>query len=236
MNRKKFVAGVLLAFTLVNTGLVMPSYANERQMRTITVTGEGIENIATSKAIVRLGVEIQGKEAGKVQQEIASRSDAVVKFLRSRQVEKLETTGINLQPNYDYSNNQRRLIGYLGSNLISFQVEIGQAGVLIDEAVKVGATRIDGVSFTATEQAIAAAQKNALVQATEQAREQATIVLQALGLAPKETVSIQVGNTSNPVPIAKGEVAFSRADAAPSSPVIGGEQTVRAAVTLEISY
>jgi uncharacterized protein len=236
MNRRKFFTGVLLIATLVNTGLVMPSYADERQMRTITVTGEGIENIATSKALVRLGVEIQGKEAGKVQQEIANRSDAVVKFLRSRGVEKLETTGISLQPNYDYSNNQRRLIGYLGSNLISFQIETAQAGSLIDEAVKVGATRIDGVSFTASEQAIAAAQKNALVKATEQAREQATIVLQALGLAPKETVSIQVGNTSNPVPIAKNEVAFSRADAVPSSPIIGGEQTVRATVTLEISY
>ena len=213
----------------------MPSYANPRELRTITVTGEGIENIATSKAIVRLGVEVQGKEAGKVQQETANRSDAVVKFLRSRQVEKLETTGISLQPNYDFSNNQRRLIGYIGANLISFQIDIAQAGSLIDEAVKVGATRIDGVSFTAGESAIAAAQRTALIKATEQAREQATIVLQALGLLPKETVSIQVGNTSNPVPIARSEAVFRSADAA-SSPVIGGEQTLRAAVTLEISY
>lgn len=213
----------------------MPSYADARELRTITVTGEGIENIATSQAIVRLGVEVQGKEAGKVQQETANRSDAVVKFLRSRQVEKLETTGISLQPNYDYSNNQRRLIGYIGANLISFQIDIAQAGILIDEAVKVGATRIDGVSFTAGESAIASAQRTALIKATEQAREQATIVLQALGLVPKETVSIQVGNTSNPVPIARSEAVFRSADAA-SSPVIGGEQTLRAAVTLEISY
>ncbi|CCI03355.1 SIMPL domain-containing protein [Microcystis aeruginosa] len=235
MNYKKFCWAFLLSLILINTGLVMPSYANPRELRTITVTGEGIENIATSKAIVRLGVEVQGKEAGKVQQETANRSDAVVKFLRSRQVEKLETTGISLQPNYDFSNNQRRLIGYIGANLISFQVDIAQAGSLIDEAVKVGATRIDGVSFTAGESAIAAAQRTALIKATEQAREQATIVLQALGLLPKETVSIQVGNTSNPVPIPRPEAVFRSADAA-SSPVIGGEQTLRAAVTLEISY
>jgi uncharacterized protein YggE len=235
MNYKKFCLAFLLSLILINTGLVMPSYANARELRTITVTGEGIENIATSKAIVRLGVEVQGKEAGKVQREVASRSDAVVKFLRSRQVEKLETTGISLQPNYDYSNNQRRLISYIGANLISFQVDIAQAGSLIDEAVKVGATRIDGVSFTAGESAIAAAQRTALIKATEQAREQATIVLQALGLVPKETVSIQVGNGSNPVPIARSEAVFRSADAA-SSPVIGGEQTLRAAVTLEISY
>lgn len=235
MNYKKFCLAFLLSLILINTGLVMPSYANPRELRTITVTGEGIENIATSKAIVRLGVEVQGKEAGKVQQETANRSDAVVKFLRSRQVEKLETTGISLQPNYDFSNNQRRLIGYIGANLISFQIDIAQAGSLIDEAVKVGATRIDGVSFTAGESAIAAAQRTALIKATEQAREQATIVLQSLGLLPKETVSIQVGNTSNPVPIARSEAVFRSADAA-SSPVIGGEQTLRAAVTLEISY
>ena len=235
MNYKKFCLAFLLSLILINTGLVMPSYADARELRTITVTGEGIENIATSQAIVRLGVEVQGKEAGKVQQETANRSDAVVKFLRSRQVEKLETTGISLQPNYDFSNNQRRLIGYIGANLISFQVDIAQAGSLIDEAVKVGATRIDGVSFTAGESAIAAAQRTALIKATEQAREQATIVLQALGLVAKETVSIQVGNTGNPVPIARSEAVFRSADAA-SSPVIGGEQTLRAAVTLEISY
>jgi uncharacterized protein YggE len=235
MNYKKFCLAFLLSLILINTGLVMPSYADARELRTITVTGEGIENIPTSQAIVRLGVEVQGKEAGKVQREVASRSDAVVKFLRSRPVEKLETTGISLQPNYDFSNNQRRLIGYIGANLISFQIDIAQAGILIDEAVKVGATRIDGVSFTAGESAIAAAQRTALIKATEQAREQATIVLQALGLVPKETVSIQVGNTSNPVPIARSEAVFRSADAA-SSPVIGGEQTLRAAVTLEISY
>ena len=235
MNYKKFCLAFLLSLILINTGLVMPSYADARELRTITVTGEGIENIPTSQAIVRLGVEVQGKEAGKVQQETANRSDAVVKFLRSRQVEKLETTGISLQPNYDFSNNQRRLIGYIGANLISFQIDIAQAGSLIDEAVKVGATRIDGVSFTAGESAIAAAQRTALIKATEQAREQATIVLQALGLVPKETVSIQVGNTGNPVPIARSEAVFRSADAA-SSPVIGGEQTLRAAVTLEISY
>ena len=235
MNYKKFCLAFLLSLILINTGLVMPSYADARELRTITVTGEGIENIPTSQAIVRLGVEVQGKEAGKVQREVASRSDAVVKFLRSRQVEKLETTGISLQPNYDFSNNQRRLIGYIGANLISFQIDIAEAGSLIDEAVKVGATRIDGVSFTAGESAIAAAQRTALIKATEQAREQATIVLQALGLVPKETVSIQVGNTGNPVPIARSEAVFRSADAA-SSPVIGGEQTLRAAVTLEISY
>jgi uncharacterized protein YggE len=237
MNRKQFLTAFFVAVTVLNLGFTMPTYASERQERTITVTGEGVENISTTKARVQLGVELQGTDAGTVQQEIASRSEALVKFLRSRSVEKLETTGINLQPNYDYSNNQRRLVGYTGTNLVSFQLDIGKVGNLLDEAVKSGATRIDNVSFTATEEAIVTARQSALVKATEQARQQAATVLQSLGFAPKDTVSIQIGNASNPSPLPKSEATFRAADASPPViPVIGGEQAVRAFVTLEISY
>ncbi|MEG3435498.1 SIMPL domain-containing protein [Pannus brasiliensis CCIBt3594] len=236
MNRKKFLTAFLIATTVLNTGLIMPSNASERQERTITVTGEGVENIPTTLARVQLGVEIQGADAATVQREIATRSDALVKFLRSRQVEKLETTGINLQPNYNYNNNQRQLVGYVGTNIVSFQMETEKVGNLLDEAVKAGATRIDNIGFTAKDEAIATARQSALVKATQQARQQAAVVLQSLGFTPKEPVSIQIGNTNNPVPIAKSETVFRSADAAPPSPVIGGEQTVRAFVTLEISY
>jgi uncharacterized protein YggE len=193
-----------------------------------------VENIPATRARVQLGVEIQGTDAATVQRESATRSDALVKFLRSRPVAKLETTGINLQPNYDYSNNQRRLVGYTGTNIVSFQLETDKVGGLLDEAVKVGATRIDSVSFTASDEAIATARRAALVKATAEARQQAIVVLQSLGFSPKDTISIGIGNVNNPVPIAKSEATFRAADA--SSPVIGGEQTVRAFVTLEISY
>lgn len=236
MNRKKFLTAFLIATTVLNAGMIMPSNASERQERTITVTGSGVENIPTTSARVQLGVEIQGTDAAAVQREIATRSDALVKFLRSRQVEKLETTGINLQPNYNYNNNQRQLLGYVGTNIVSFQLETDKVGNLLDEAVKVGATRIDNISFTAKDEAIATAQQSALVKATQQARQQAAIVLQSLGLTPKDTVSIQIGNTDTPVPIVRSEAVFRSAPAAPPSPVIGGEQTVRAFVTLEISY
>ncbi|MCZ0905245.1 SIMPL domain-containing protein, partial [Microcoleus sp. HI-ES] len=88
-------------------------------IRTLTVTGRGVEAIPTTQTQVRLGVEVQGKTAAEVQQEAARRSSAVVELLRSRQVEKLETAGITLNPIYSYENNQQRLTGYTATNTVS---------------------------------------------------------------------------------------------------------------------
>lgn len=208
-------------------------------MRTLTVSGRGFEDIQTTLAQVRLGVEVEGKTANDVQQEVARRSNAVVNFLRSRQVDKLETTGINLSPRYDYTNNRQTLVGYTGSNNVSFRVPTEKSGSIIDEAVKSGASRIDGVSFVASDDAIAAAQKQALRKATQEAQAQADAVFSALNLTRKEIVSVQVNGASTPPPIFRDPVQAApmqaRLQAAPS-PVVGGEQRVEGSVTLQISY
>jgi uncharacterized protein YggE len=205
-------------------------------LRALTVTGEGVQRIPTTLTQVQLGVEIEGKTAAQVQQEVARRTSAVVDFLRSRQVERLQTAGISLQPNYQYSNNQRRLVGYVGTNTVSFRLQTEQVGALLDEAVKAGATRIDGVSFAATEEAIATAQKEALRQATADAQQQAGAVLGALNFTAKEVVSIQVGGANIPQPRMIQAEQLSRSAVGETTPFIGGEQEVRASVTLQISY
>jgi uncharacterized protein YggE len=207
-------------------------------LRTLTVTGQGTEKIASTIAQVQLGVEAQGKTAQQVQQEVARRSSAVVALLKSRSVDKLQTTGINLNPQYSYNNGKQTLTGYQASNTVSFRVPTGQAGVIMDEAVKAGASRIDSVSFAASDQAITDAQKVALRKATQDAQEQAKAVLSALSLAPKEVVSIQVNSAEAPAPRPYFglQQTAKAADVAPPTPVEGGEQTVQASVTLQISY
>lgn len=213
-----------------------PVLAQEKLLRTLTVSGRGVETIPTTITQVRLGVEVQGKTAQEVQQEVARRSSAVVALLRSRNVEKLETTGISLNPIYSYNNNVQRLTGYSATNTVSFRLNTEQAGTLLDDAVKAGATRIDGVSFVAADAAIATAQQQALREATQDAQQQANAVLSALNFTPKEVVSIQV-NSANPPqppqPLYRREADLANTA---STPVVGGEQQVEASVTLEISY
>ncbi len=223
---------------LLCTTFVLPAFAQEKDKlwRTLSVSGRGVETIPTTLAQVSLGVEIQGKTAQEVQQEAAQRSSAVVAFLKSKNVEKLQTTGIRLNPVYSYTNNVQRITGYAANNTVSFRIPVEQAGTLLDDAVKAGATQINGISFVANDQAIAAAQKQALKEATQDARQQADAVFSALGFKSKEIVSIQVNNTSAPPP----PPMFLRAEAAKSAdastPIVGGEQEVEASVTLQISY
>jgi len=231
MNRSIFLALVLLFGSIAN-----PVWAQEKLLRTITVTGQGVERIPTTLTNVSLGVEVQGKTASAVQQEAARRSSDVVTYLRSRQVERLETTGISLNPIYSNDNNMQRLTGYSATNTVSFRLNTEQAGTVLDEAVKAGATRIDSVSFVASDSAIAQAQQQALQKATQDAQRQADAVLGSLNLTRREVVNIQVNGASPPQPLLRQYAASAPSVARAATPVIGGDQQVEAAVTLQISY
>jgi uncharacterized protein len=225
---------VMIALSL---SMVSPVSAQQEQlMRTLTVTGQGKETIATTLTEVRLGVEVQGGTAEAVQQEAAKRSSAVVEFLQGQNVEKLQTTGISLNPQYDYSNNRQRIIGYTANNTVSFRVPTSRAGNILDAAVQAGATRIDGVSFIADDAAIETARQEAIRAAVQNAQTQADAALDALGLTQQEVVSVQVDGASPPPMPMFSRSAAMMADAAPPTPVVGGEQEVQASVTLQIRY
>jgi uncharacterized protein len=225
---------------LLCISFVQPSLAEEkeRMFRTLTVSGRGVESIPTTRSQVNVGVEVQGKDVKNVQEEAARRSSAVVALLKSRNVERLQTTGINLNPVYNYTNNVQKITGYSATNTVSFRVATDKTGTLLDDVVKAGATRIDGISFVATDEAISQAQKQALQKATQDARLQADAVFATLSLKAKEVVSIQLNGASTPPPApmlerARGADSFKNSA---TTPVVGGEQQVEASVTLQISY
>ncbi|MBD2256945.1 SIMPL domain-containing protein [Pseudanabaena sp. FACHB-2040] len=239
----KVMSTSLLSWTLLTGGAILgmtstlPAMAQEPVLRTITVTGQGSEAIATSIAQVDLGVEVQARTAAEAQREVARRATAVVNLLQARGVQKLQTTGIRLNPQYNYDRGQAELVGYIGTNTVSFRMPNDQVGTLLDDAVTAGATQIQNVSFVAEEDAIAAARQIALQEATRDAQEQASAVLLSLNLGPQEVVSIQVNGAAPPIPMplaARGQLANAEADF--KTPVVGGEQTVEASVTLQIRY
>ncbi len=216
--------------------LTPPIMAQETNLRTLTVTGQGQQAVQTTKTQVSLGVDLEGTDAAVVQRQVAERTSAVVELLRSRRVEKLETTGLQLSPRYRYDNGQSQLVGYSGSNTVSFQMPTEAVGTLLDDAVKAGANQIRGVSFIADDAALEAARQEALKRAVADAQAQAAAVLGALNLRSQEVVSIEINGAipPRPMPMARQVAAAPAADMA--TPVMGGEQTVQARVTLQIRY
>ncbi|EDX84779.1 conserved hypothetical protein [Synechococcus sp. PCC 7335] len=204
--------------------------------RVLSVTGVGIQSIPTTLTQVNLGVNIEAETAQSAQQQAAQQSTAVIEWLQSQDnVQKLETSGISLNPRYDYANNRQRLIGYQATNTVRFRVPTEAAGPLIDEAVNRGATQINGISFVAEDDVTTAARQQALANAVEDAQQQADTVLSTLGLSRAEIVNISIGSVSVPVP--RPEAVENRlADTAASTIVLGQEQTISGQVTLYISY
>jgi uncharacterized protein len=233
---------LLLTASLVLWMGITPSVSQERKTaRTITATGKGIVTIPTTLSQIRLAIEVAGKTPASAQQAAARRSTQVINYLKTQQIDKLQTTGINLNPTYIYPNGRNpEITGYTATNSISFRATNDRAGAILDAAVKNGATRIDEVNFVASEQAIATAQIQALKQAAQDAKIQADAVLESLSLKRKEVIGIQITSTSTPAPVRMQSQAMkSRApqgrDEA-DTPVVGGEQLVEAAVTLDIGY
>lgn len=205
--------------------------------RTLTVSGKGDIAIPTTMTLVRLGVEIQGKTAQEVQQQVAKRSQAVVELLKSRKVDKLETTGISLNPNYSYKDGKQSINGYSGTNIVSFRINTEKSGTLLDDAIKAGATRIDGVSFIASDEAIAKAQQQAIQKASEAAKKQADAALSAFNLKQREVVSIQINAANPPQPRDyPSPGTMNRVSQSADTPVVPGEQKVEQSVTLQIRY
>ncbi len=227
---------ILLTASLVLVAAVAPGATQERKpARTLTASGRGIVTIPTTISQIRLAVEVQAKTPNNAQQAAAKRSAQVVAYLKTQQVDKLQTTGINLNPTYIYpSGGKPQISGYTATNSISFQVPTERAGAILDASVKSGATRIDGVNFVAGDRSIASAQLQALKQATQDAERQADAVLTALNLKRREVIGIQINSNSTPSPIPM--VRMEAMKVAPATPVLGGEQQVEASVTLDIGY
>jgi len=213
-----------------------PAMASELQ-KILIVTGEGTAIIPTTLTEAQLTVEVRGNTAGQVQTAIASQSNQLITFLKSQSVDKLQTQGLQLQPNYVYRNNEQRIEGYIGTNTVSFQYPSDKIGNVLDKAVTAGASRIDGIRFLATPQTLESARQKALTAATSDAQSQAKTVLSSLNLAPKDIVKIVINPEPafQPLPMRAYAKAAPAPDAAPM-PIMGSDQTVTARVTLEIAY
>jgi uncharacterized protein len=237
---KAFQASTLLSSMFL---VVMPIAAfvpsvnaqEVKQSRVLTVTGQGDRSVTTTKARVQVAVTMEGRTAEEVQAEIARKTNLVIAKLKELQVEKMQTTGINLSPKYVYENNRQRQDGFTGQNSISFVTSIERSGATLDAIVAAGANRIDQVSFLAPDEAIKVARNGAIQEAAKDAQDQANAVLSSLGLTAKSIRSIQIVNTQSTPPQLQNYAGFARTDTNATS-VVGGDQKVQASVVLEIIY
>ena len=201
----------------------------------LEVTGKGIVSVPTNTAQIQVGIEVEGDNASQVQQEIAQLSSAVVEQLNQLAVDELQTVSISLRPNTQFIDGQNTVVGFIGTNILQFEVPTEQAGVTIDAATEAGANIIQNISFIAPDEELIQARMQAIELAIQDAQDQADSVFNTLDLQLVEIVDIAVLGVSNP-PSSEPFVDFDALAFSVSTPIIGGDQEVVANVALDINY
>ncbi|HEY0727558.1 MAG TPA: SIMPL domain-containing protein, partial [Pyrinomonadaceae bacterium] len=204
----------------------------KRQTR-ITVGGDAIVQAQPDTAILTVAVVTQGKRAIDAQQENATKTEAVVRALKTAAGTgaEVKTSGYSLQPMRVYRENQPPTItGYEARNTVTLTTsELTKLGAIIDAAGQAGANDISGISFTLRQDR--PARDRALQEATQEALEKARVMARAIGGRVVMIAEIQEeGFQRPPQPVYQAEAFMVKRDA--STPIEIGSLDVTSRVQL----
>lgn len=204
--------------------VAMPAHAADKL---VTVTGEATVAIAPDAAVIRIGVNSQGKTAREASDANAKQMTAVLAAIKDSGVadRDVQTSRLSLQPQYDPNKNgTARLLGFQVTNRLTVKIhDIDKLPSLLDRAIAAGANEMSGIEFVVSEQS------KLLDQARDDAiadgHRKAELYAKAAGARIGQVLSIvEEGSSAPPRPM--------QAMRAAGVPIAPGEQTLRASVSL----
>lgn len=235
----KYVHLLLAAGAALMPLAAVPAAAAEVQ---IAATGPVVELSVTESvsaapdiATLSAGVTTEAPTAVEAMSLNAERMAAVIARIRSEGIdeEDIRTTGIRLNPVYDYDNGRQNFRGYSVANRVSVTLrDIDRTGAVLDRLVESGATDLGGIEWSIDDpaEAMAQARAAAFAGASERALEYARMA----GYASVRLLEIAENiNAGRPMPLVQqAEAAVSTARA--PTPVVPGR--VETSVTVGAKF
>ena len=225
MNRKLCFTVFLIFISLP---LAQISYAKKKSKNsTIEVTGKARMMVTPNVATITFAVETNATKAQQAVRENARLTEKLLNTLKKIGGQKVEikTSGFNLMPVYD-KNNRFRPKGYRVTNTVIVETkDIEEVGRFIDEASKVGVSRIGSLAFsTDREEQL---RREAAIQAVKQAKNMAADLAAAAGLTIKKIIKLSY-TPRGPVRPYMMEAMAARA----KTPIEIGELTIEESVNV----
>ena len=225
---------VLTIAATVNAQTSTKPTDDSRRATRVLVSGDSIVQAQPDTAVITIAVVTQAKQAIDAQQQNATKSDAVMRALKSAAGAgaEVKTSGYNLQPQRIYKEGQPPTItGYEARNSVTVTVaDLTKIGSVIDAAGQAGANDVGGISFTLRNDR--PVRDKALSEATTEAMSKAKVIAQALGGRVARVVEVQEEGFQRPQPIyANQEFAMQRGQAV-STPIEVGSLDIRSRVQL----
>jgi uncharacterized protein len=219
-----------IAFALLFAALVaapLPALAVDRL---VTVTGDATVSVAPDTVMIRIGVTSAGKNAREASETNAKQMTSVLNAIKANGIDPrdIQTSRLSLQPQYDPSKpGAARLTGFQVTNQVTVRIrDIGKLPAILDHAIAAGANEMSGIEFVVSQQSHLL--DEARTEAIADAHRKAALYAQAAGAKLGRVVAIA---DEGAVPPPRPVMQALRAGAVP---VVPGEQTLRASVT--VSY
>ena len=200
----------------------------------VTVGGHGSVNVPPDTASVTIGVDIIKPTLAEAQEQATTQATAVIEALKAAGIadEDVQTEYYSVNILRDYSENAdpTQITGFEIINQLRVTVrDTSTLGEILDAAVNSGANSIYGVNFFVDDQT--EAQREARVEAVENARVKAEELAAAAGMTLGPIVSISEGAAPVLSPVyGRGGGGMAMADAA--VPIEPGATTVSVDVTV----
>jgi hypothetical protein len=202
----------------------------------IVTNGEGVVKQAPDRAWVTIAAESRGRTAQEAQRLNTDAMTAVNDRIKAAGIaaDAIQTTGYNLQPEFDYANGKQTLRGYVARNQVQVRVDaLPKVGEVISAAVGTGATNVSGVRFDLKDRDTA--ERQALQLAVRDARRRADAAASGASVQIDRVIRIEEQrelDIGRPIPMG---MAMMKSDAAQAVPIEAGEIEIRARVTLTAS-
>jgi uncharacterized protein YggE len=203
---------------------------------TLHLSAYGEVEAAPDMATVSFGVVTEAATAAEAMRLNGERMRDVLAVLkRSGTADKdVQTSGLNLSPQYDYRDNQTpRLRGYRAANIVTVTVyDLTRVGRTLDAVVEAGVNQVDGVGFGLRDPQ--AAENAARLKAVEALRAKAELYARATGHSLTGLKSLSEGGgygAPPPIPVVMRREMATAADTSVANVVRPGELTLRVDVS-----
>jgi len=176
---------------------------------TISVSAVGSVSAGPDLAVVSVSVEATADTANDARAQVASGVESVRTALSDADVPdaNVTTTAFGITPVYNYSRGESRVVGYRAVHSLAIETAPDRAGEIVDISVGAGATSVDGVRFTLSDERRADLRATALDRAMTGARADADTIAAAADLSVTGVREASTSAEFVPYPVARFEDA-----------------------------
>lgn len=204
--------------------------------KTISATGHADVTVPQTIATISFSISKTDDNAKDVQQSVKISADKLVGQLKATNPISVQTVGMSVTPVMSYKDNTSKVIGYTATYTVEVKSKITDAGKIMDKAMDNGVNIMNSPQLSASDEEKSKAQLEAIRIATLNAKSQADISLNALGLKSNVIKQIIVSPNQNPSPQPRVMLMRTSANSAPTTPIEAGVDTISADVNIVVGY